>query len=484
MWLRTFSIVVLILLNSGLCFAQSGAPKVEFEIEGYYRARGQLFINLFDKEFPKDGARDLSVYYLDGPIDAMPQGFVTDWQQRFPNATTREMTQAFCRRNPSQCRRAVTNPDRSGFFTQRGRFEPIVRVGPIKAQATIDLFDNVVWGDNASKASTALFAGDPSVTGTSGQENATFQIKRAWMEFDIPVGKLRIGRQPSDWGLGLLGNDGNGFDDLFGENHGGSTYDRVLFATRPLAIAQKAMGKADSGFPLFFAVAVDRLVERRDVVLEVAVLRLGRVLRPDRVIAHLLGVDRGLVAGLRLLERSLGLRVGGLLQRDGLLQVRRLRAGELAEALVLVLQAADRRLRRSELRLERRLGVLGVAALRLEIFDLLEELRFRSVFFRRHVGVHLLVVGLLVQQLAGHDGEAAGEEQVEDDEYATDGTHDDQMAPNLRVREGNGERTCAQVVDQRGRKDAKQKDKRWPIDAPCAVGRPRLQAPHPIARGA
>jgi hypothetical protein len=112
-----------------------------------------------------------------------------------------------------------------------------------------------------SKTSTALFAGGPSNTGVDGVETATFNIKRAWMEFDVPIGKLRIGRQPSDWGLGLLGNDGNGFDDLFGENHGGSTYDRILFATRPWAIAQKVMGQEDSGFPLFFAVAVDRLVE-------------------------------------------------------------------------------------------------------------------------------------------------------------------------------------------------------------------------------
>ena len=79
----------------------------------------------------------------------------------------------------------------------------------------VDVLDDVVWGDNASKASTALFAGDPSVTGQSGLETSTFNIKRAWMEFDIPVGKVRVGRQPSQWGLGILGNDGNGFDDLF-----------------------------------------------------------------------------------------------------------------------------------------------------------------------------------------------------------------------------------------------------------------------------
>ena len=268
MWLRTFSIVVLILLNSGLCFAQSGAPKVEFEIEGYYRARGQLFINLFDKEFPKDGARDLSVYYLDGPTDAMPQDFVTDWQQRFPNATTREMTQAFCRRNPSQCRRAVTNPDRSGWFTQRGRFEPIVRVGPIKAQATIDLFDNVVWGDNENLAATPLFAGDPSTTQVDGNLADSIAVKRLWIEWKTALGLLRIGRQPSNWGWGLLANDGNEFRNDFGDANEGAFFDRIIFATQPIAlvkgIASAAGAKtkaSDFDSSLILAVGFDKLVE-------------------------------------------------------------------------------------------------------------------------------------------------------------------------------------------------------------------------------
>ena len=272
MWLRTLSIVVLILLNSGLCFAQSGAPKVEFEIEGYYRARGQLFINLFDKEFPKDGARDLSVYYLDGPTDAMPQDFVTDWQQRFPNATTREMTQAFCRRNPSQCRRAVTNPDRSGFFTQRGRFEPIVRVGPIKAQATIDLFDNVVWGDNETLAATPLFAGSPSATQVDGNLADSIAVKRLWIEWKTALGLLRIGRQPSNWGMGLLANDGNEFRNDFGDANEGATYDRIIFATQPIALvkgiaaAAGAKTKAsDFDSSLILAVGFDKLVESSSI---------------------------------------------------------------------------------------------------------------------------------------------------------------------------------------------------------------------------
>ena len=61
--------------------------------------------------------------------------------------------------------------------------------------------------------------------------------------------------------MGLLANDGNGHDDLFGDNENYTTYDRVLFATRPIAIAQKIMGQEDSEIPLFIAVAYDRLVD-------------------------------------------------------------------------------------------------------------------------------------------------------------------------------------------------------------------------------
>ena len=176
------------------------ASKLEFDLEGYYRTRGYVFNDLFASP-------------VDGPGEAGRPGGASSYMQ------------------------------------QRLRLQPVVSFEKrAKFTMMVDVLDDVVWGDNASQATTALFAGNPSLTGGTGQESATFQIKRAWMEFDIPVGKLRIGRQPSDWGLGLLGNDGNGFDDLFGENHGGSTYDRVLFATRPLAIAQKAFGQADSGF--------------------------------------------------------------------------------------------------------------------------------------------------------------------------------------------------------------------------------------------
>ena len=130
----------------------------------------------------------------------------------------------------------------------------------------VDGFDDVVWGDNESLASTALFAGDPSVTGFDGAVQDPIKLKRAWMDFKFALGSVRVGRMPSQWGMGLLANGGDGFDDTFGENHFGSTYDRVIFATKPITvattIAQMAGGKGKvKDPPLFVAVGVDRLVE-------------------------------------------------------------------------------------------------------------------------------------------------------------------------------------------------------------------------------
>jgi hypothetical protein len=148
------------------------------------------------------------------------------------------------------------------FMTHRIRLQPELNFEDrAKFFVMIDALDGVLWGDNSSQASTALFAGDPSLTGIDGQEVAPVQVKRAWLEFKVPVGLLRVGRQGSQWGMGLLANDGNGFDDSFGENKYGATYDRAIFATRPIAIAQTIMGKRDTDIPLIIAVGVDRLVE-------------------------------------------------------------------------------------------------------------------------------------------------------------------------------------------------------------------------------
>lgn len=121
--------------------------------------------------------------------------------------------------------------------------------------------DDVVWGDNASLASTAVFAGSPSNTGLDGVEEPTVTVARAWLEANVAVGVLRVGRQPSQWGMGLLANSGDRLDQDFGDSHYPTTSDRVLFATRPFAIAHRISGKGDPDIPLIAAIGVDRLVE-------------------------------------------------------------------------------------------------------------------------------------------------------------------------------------------------------------------------------
>ncbi len=155
------------------------------------------------------------------------------------------------------------------YMQQRLRLQPVISFQDrAKVVLMADALDDVVWGDNMSYMPTAVFAQDPSYNAANGdtvdwlgRPTDSVYIKRAWMEFKVPVGVVRVGRQESNWGMGILSNNGNGFDDTFGENHYGSTFDRVMFATRPLAIAQAAMGKEDSGIPFFMAVGVDRLVE-------------------------------------------------------------------------------------------------------------------------------------------------------------------------------------------------------------------------------
>jgi hypothetical protein len=153
------------------------------------------------------------------------------------------------------------------YMFMRLRLNPEVNYGsdpdrPIASlKMQIDALDNVVWGDNARLQSTPLFAIDPSATDIDGFElNDTLFLRRAWIEFLIPVGQIRIGRMPSTWGQKILVHDGNGLGE-WGDPQEGSTFDRILFATRPISI-YNALAKGDSRpTPLIFAFAYDKLVE-------------------------------------------------------------------------------------------------------------------------------------------------------------------------------------------------------------------------------
>ncbi|HWM85945.1 MAG TPA: hypothetical protein VNO33_08900 [Kofleriaceae bacterium] len=156
---------------------------------------------------------------------------------------------------------------RTSYIAHRLRLVPELRYGD-RARLTVqvDALDDVLWGDNSGVSAAPLVSSEPSNQGfLGGSEQPSIEVKRAWIELGGELARLRAGRMPSHWGMGLLDNGGGSghldrepgrppevaprlaldhyFDDDFGDNHFGSTADRVMLAVRPLSIVKAARGR-------------------------------------------------------------------------------------------------------------------------------------------------------------------------------------------------------------------------------------------------
>lgn len=134
----------------------------------------------------------------------------------------------------------------TGYGTQWLRLRPTLQIGTrarIVSQA--DVFGGLVVG-----GLTQDVASDTTPRDAFDSIGAA-ELRWLYLEWLTPLGLLRVGRQPSHWGLGLVANDGD-HRPLFGDYRKGTIGDRIGFATRPL-------GRES---PLAFAVAGD--VVRRD----------------------------------------------------------------------------------------------------------------------------------------------------------------------------------------------------------------------------
>lgn len=139
---------------------------------------------------------------------------------------------------------ASQNNDRFGiiaFGQQRFRLDPIMKLNDnISFHGQFDILDNVLFGQselvqlgilnpvvgtvelpggNGAFTVTGGSAGDPTVGG-----GGSITVKRLWVDLFTPVGKLRLGRQPSHWGLGMIQNDGNSREGDFGDTVDAVTY--------------------------------------------------------------------------------------------------------------------------------------------------------------------------------------------------------------------------------------------------------------------
>ncbi|MGB5811668.1 MAG: hypothetical protein WBG86_14115, partial [Polyangiales bacterium] len=155
----------------------------------------------------------------------------------------------------------------ASYGYMRLRLDPEVTYGPnpdlpiARLRFTIDGFDNVVFGDNARVFGVPLFATDQSATNVDGFDlRETLRLERAWIEFLVPIGQIRVGRMESQWGVGLLTHAGNGLAD-WGDFLRGETFDRILFATRPLTVGRAIKSGDSRQTPLIYAFVYDRLTQ-------------------------------------------------------------------------------------------------------------------------------------------------------------------------------------------------------------------------------
>ena len=127
------------------------------------------------------------------------------------------------------------------FAQQRFRIEPILKINDnISFHSTIDLLDNILFGSN-DVVQLAFFnpltgtidlpggSGAFGVTGANAGDIITggggsINLRRLYVDILAPIGKFKIGRQPSNWGLGIFQNDGNGMFAKFGD-----TFDRFAY---------------------------------------------------------------------------------------------------------------------------------------------------------------------------------------------------------------------------------------------------------------
>lgn len=171
----------------------------------------------------------------------------------------------------------------TSYMVSRLRLMPSLSFGDLATlKMQVDALDDVIWGDNNGVATAPLFATTSSNQYyLGGGEVDSITVGKAWLEFKVPVGIMRVGRMPSHWGMGLLANGGGTmnldpatppglperkaldhfFDDDFGDNHFGSVVDRILFITKPITIAKTLMKKADTESNFILGYAYDKLAE-------------------------------------------------------------------------------------------------------------------------------------------------------------------------------------------------------------------------------
>ncbi|MBI2373430.1 MAG: TIGR04551 family protein [Deltaproteobacteria bacterium] len=189
-------------------------PEVNFlDLHGYFRFRYDFFKNL-----------DLETYFKNRATGQEFGPFSPGYAPPVP----------LCNTDP-ECVDERGAGSSLGGANMRLRLNPVFNVfEDIKIKSQVDILDNVVLGSNPDgfpkNDSVPLLAFSQSQMPPSDGVNAlidSVRVRRVWAEVLTPLGQLRVGRMPSNFGLGILANPGDELDDDYGDSN-----DRIMFATK------------------------------------------------------------------------------------------------------------------------------------------------------------------------------------------------------------------------------------------------------------
>lgn len=122
----------------------------------------------------------------------------------------------------------ITDTPTQGFWIHRARLRPKVVLGErFTFNLTVNLLDNAVGGDNPELPGANVSEFFSGSILPNPDYRRSVNVERVWGELLSPIGILRFGRMGSNWGLGLLANDGDGEGDDFGD-----TVDRIMLVTQ------------------------------------------------------------------------------------------------------------------------------------------------------------------------------------------------------------------------------------------------------------
>ena len=125
----------------------------------------------------------------------------------------------------------ATDDTLTGRARLRTRVEGPLVGRKLRLVGELDFFARALHG---APAALGPVQADPAIRARDPFHPAPLHLRALYLEWAGALGVARLGTQPSDWGLGLVANDGARDDRLFGVPTRGNVSQRLMLATSPL----------------------------------------------------------------------------------------------------------------------------------------------------------------------------------------------------------------------------------------------------------